>query len=148
MKIALLACFVSTVSMTGLIWFVQIVHYPLFAKVGEEVFAEYERRHGLLTTFVVLPLMFTELGTSIFLAMKPIAEMRSLLIAGAIMVALIWASTFFLQVPKHSVLESGFDLQAWKFLVVSNWIRTVLWTARTILMSYVIWMLIPAEITR
>ena len=26
----------ATLFMTGLIWFVQVVHYPLFARVGED----------------------------------------------------------------------------------------------------------------
>ena len=29
----------ATLAMVGLIWFVQVVHYPLFAKVGNSCFA-------------------------------------------------------------------------------------------------------------
>ena len=43
----LLVHVVATLVMTGLIWFVQIVHYPLMAKVGRADFAEYERLHIL-----------------------------------------------------------------------------------------------------
>ena len=39
----------ASLFMTGVIWFVQIVHYPLFANVSRSAFAEYERRHANLT---------------------------------------------------------------------------------------------------
>ena len=35
----------STLSMLGLIWFVQIVHYPLMARVGRVRFHAYETDH-------------------------------------------------------------------------------------------------------
>lgn len=126
-----LACLVSTAAMTGLIWFVQVVHYPLFKAVGKDAFVEYEGRHTVLTTYVVMPLMFVELGTSLWLAYRPPEGFAAQYQAGAVMVVMIWLSTFFLQVPKHSILEKNFDEQAWRFLVRSNWIRTVLWTGRT-----------------
>lgn len=36
----------ATLWMTGLIWFVQVVHYPLFALVGSTGFAAYESAHA------------------------------------------------------------------------------------------------------
>jgi hypothetical protein len=36
----------ATWFMVGLIWVIQIVHYPLFTSVGSDSFAEYERRLG------------------------------------------------------------------------------------------------------
>ena len=134
----MLACVFSTFAMTGLIWFVQIVHYPLFAAVGRDQFVAYEGRHTVLTTWVVMPLMMVELGSSIWLAVHPLPGWSGLLIAAAILTALIWLSTFFLQVPQHRILERGFDEAAWRFLVNSNWVRTVLWTARSVILC---WML-------
>ena len=54
----------ATVAMTGLIWFVQVVHYPLFARVGEEGFHAYEAAHARATSRVVAPLMLGEVGTA------------------------------------------------------------------------------------
>jgi hypothetical protein len=53
--------------MTGVIWFVQIVHYPLFAKVGTGEFIAYERNHADRTGYVVAPPMIFELGASFVL---------------------------------------------------------------------------------
>ena len=134
----LLACVFSTFAMTGLIWFVQIVHYPLFASVGREQFTKYEQRHAFLTTWVVLPLMFLELGTSIWLAIETADASKPIMVGGAIATVMIWASTFALQVPQHRILERGFDDAAWRFLVNSNWIRTVLWSVRSVSLCWVL----------
>lgn len=53
--------------MTGSIWFVQIVHYPLMDAVGPENYNEYHRRHQNRTSYVVGPVMLFELATAIAL---------------------------------------------------------------------------------
>ena len=57
----------ATGVMTGLIWFVQVVHYPLLARVGAASFVEYERAHVRRTTWVVAPAMLVEAATAIVL---------------------------------------------------------------------------------
>jgi hypothetical protein len=122
----------STFAMFGLIWFVQVVHYPLMSEVGEDGFAEYERSHTARTTWVVAPLMFLELGSaSLLVYMLP--DHRVLTIAGVIALGLIWGSTFLLQVPAHNRLTRGFDTAVHRRLVATNWVRTVLWSARSLL---------------
>ena len=37
----------ATFAMTGIIWFVQIVHYPMLARLPHENFAALEREHHL-----------------------------------------------------------------------------------------------------
>ena len=48
----------------GLIWFVQIVHYPLLAEVDPAGFARYHARHSALTTRVVALPLILDLGLS------------------------------------------------------------------------------------
>lgn len=43
----------ATWFMVGLIWFVQLVHYPLFARVGRGGFAAYEGAHSWRTTAAI-----------------------------------------------------------------------------------------------
>jgi hypothetical protein len=57
--------------MNGLIWFVQIVHYPLMTRAGREGFARYEAGHTARTTTVVAPLMLAEATTACLLALIP-----------------------------------------------------------------------------
>lgn len=55
----------ATLFMTGLIWFVQVVHYPLFGSAGRDIFAGYERAHQRRTGWVVGPPMLVELATAL-----------------------------------------------------------------------------------
>ena len=136
----LLANAVSTLFLVGLIWMVQVVHYPLFDDVGEQGYVSYQKRHQNNITWIVGPMMLIELVTAIALIWYPIAGVdKSLVYTGISLVVLIWLSTAFLQVPCHEKLVKGFDLAAYKWLVNSNWIRTLAWTARG---GIVTWMLV------
>jgi hypothetical protein len=121
----------ATLYMVGLIWFVQRVHYPLFARVGSTDFPAYERDHVSRTGPVVGPPMAIEATTSLALLASP----STLVPPGAawlglLLLALIWLSTALLQVPRHRELGNGFDAHSHGRLVTSNWIRTLAWTAR------------------
>lgn len=131
--------FLSTWFMVGVIWFVQIVHYPLFNDVGRAEFSRYESQHQQRTTWVVMPPMLVELISAIgLLAVLP--ETTSALFAWAnlISVLAIWALTFFWQVPQHSKLSKGFDGPTHKRLVRGNWSRTLLWSLRGLLVVLLI----------
>ena len=43
----------ATLFMAGVIWFVQVVHYPLLDGVGTDGSAAYQKRHSRLTTWAV-----------------------------------------------------------------------------------------------
>ena len=136
----LLANVFSTLFLVGLIWMVQIVHYPLFDDVGEQHYVNYQQRHQTNITYIVGPMMLLELATAIMLVWSPIEGVdKSLVYTGIGLVVLIWLSTAFIQVPCHEKLVKGFDPAAYRWLVDSNWIRTVAWTARG---GLVTWMLV------
>jgi hypothetical protein len=124
----------ATLFMTGLVWFVQAVHYPLFARVGEAGFAAYAAAHGARTTWVVGPAMLLEAATAAALVARPPEGVRpSWALAGLALLAVVWLSTFLLQAPEHARLARGFDATAHARLVARNWIRTAAWTARSAL---------------
>ncbi|MGH1363474.1 MAG: hypothetical protein ACRBF0_07955 [Calditrichia bacterium] len=129
---------VSTLVMTGVIWIVQIVHYPLFKLVGAENFAQYQQLHSKYITFIVMPLMLIELITASILAVVPPKGMpQEMLWLGLALVLVVWGATFFFSVPQHAILSRGFDVDAHNTLVSTNWIRTIAWTIRT---GLVIWL--------
>ncbi|MEW6321020.1 MAG: hypothetical protein AB1635_08015 [Acidobacteriota bacterium] len=135
MSAVLLVHFGATLLLTGLIWFVQVVHYPLFASVGHDAFARYEERHTARTTWVVAPLMIAEAATALWLSWSPPPGTAPLAWIGAALLAAIWLSTFLVQVPAHRRLAAGFDAAVHARLVRTNWIRTVAWTMRTMVVS-------------
>ena len=131
---------VATACMAGLIWFVQVVHYPLFASVGADGFAAYERAHQRLTSFVVGPFMAVEGVTVLWLFFAPPDGMsRVLPLIGGVVLAAVHASTIFLQVPQHTALSSGFDPVRVARLVRTNWIRTVGWSTRVVIAALIVW---------
>ncbi|MCL4795522.1 MAG: hypothetical protein KJZ84_13240 [Bryobacteraceae bacterium] len=124
--------------MTGLIWTIQIVHYPLFARVGASVFAAYEAEHSARITIIVGPVMLLELAAAIALVrVRPAFVPAWATWTGLALVGVIWASTAFLQIPRHAQLAAGFDPATHAALVATNWIRTAAWTARSALLLWV-----------
>lgn len=117
--------------MTGIIWQVQLLTYPQFMRVGEREFAAYHREHLRRMGWVVIPPMLAELG----LAIAAWWMVRDLVTGvGLGFVAAIWATTGLIQVPLHRRLSHGRDEASIRKLVATNWIRTVLWTARLCLL--------------
>lgn len=133
MKLLLLTHVFATLFMVGLIWFVQVVHYPLFANVGNAQFKEYEGLHQRLTTWVVGPAMLVELATALALVKYAPAGSETLAWVGLGLVVLIWLATATLSVPAHNSLTAEYSTNAYQKLVSTNWIRTAAWTLRGIL---------------
>lgn len=133
----------STFVLVGLIWTIQLVHYPAFRYISEPQFADFEAFHQRQVSFVVVPLMLVELATSVALVgWRPAGLPLSFAIAGVFLTFAIWVCTFTLQVPLHNRLSQGYDRAAIEALVNSNWIRTVLWSLRAGLMLWalsVVW---------
>jgi hypothetical protein len=140
-KTILLAHIAATLFLAGVAWVVQIVQYPFFSEVSPEKFSAFHRTYTTWVTPVVAPPMIVELATAIaLLYFKPENIDVRLIWCGLIMVALLWASTFFLQVPLHDKLSAGFSAENHAALVGGNWIRTVLWSLRGVLVLYFLWL--------
>jgi len=128
----------ATMAMLGIVWFAQIVHYPLFTQVDPGSFIKYQNFNLFRTVFIVVPLQMVEMGTALLLVWKTPAGLLPLQVwSNLILIILIWCSTAFLQVPRHYRLTRGFDAKGINFLVSTNWIRTISWSMRCVI---VLWM--------
>lgn len=134
----------ATWAMTGLIWFVQVVHYPLLRGVGPSGFPAYHEDHSRLTTFVVGPLMLVEATAALGIA---VAGQAALVPAwtGVALLAVVWGATFFSSVPRHALLAAGFDGGVIDSLVTTNWIRTAAWSARALLASWMLYVAVARD---
>ncbi len=131
----------ATLFLGGLIWTIQIVHYPLFALVGESGYANYQTSHMSRITYVVAPVMFAELLTAIYFAFADYAPIDAKYFwFGLALVVLIWLSTLFIQSPIHGRLAENFNADSVNKLVWTNWIRTIAWTVRGALVLLMIWL--------
>lgn len=124
---------IVTALLTGLIWTIQLVHYPSFHFVNIVVYKEFQKFHMFRISIVVMPLMILELLTG---AMLLLLDQQHLFLVNFILILLIWLSTFLLSVPAHSKLEKGYNHEAVNRLVSTNWVRTILWTVRLVLLGY------------
>jgi len=135
---------VASAAMCGLIWFVQIVHYPLFARTDATHDPGYAAENQRRTAPVVLPPMLVEAATAAWLVVWPPAAIgRTIAVAGFLVVAVLWLSTLLVQMPLHARLRrEGHAPATVAALVRSNWLRTVLWTARA---GLAMWMLLAVR---
>lgn len=134
----------ATLFLWGVIWTIQVVHYPLFARVGAAHWAEYHAAHTRLIIFVVLPAMVTEISTSGLLVLSRPSWLSPLLLwAGFACAVTTWAVTFFISVPLHGTLSRGFAASAIARLVAANWLRTAFWTAHAVVLLTQIGFLLP-----
>ncbi|MAO65289.1 MAG: hypothetical protein CL666_09845 [Balneola sp.] len=122
--------------MMGLIWLVQLVHYPSFRFVSEQNYLDFQNHHVHSIDKIVIPIMIIEITTSF--ALSWYEGFLSLNALGFLIVLMIWISTGLFSVPAHSKLESGKDLEAINKLVSTNWIRTILWTLKSGLSFYLL----------
>jgi hypothetical protein len=94
-------------------------------------FGPYQAANTARTTAVVLPPMVIELATAVLLLTnQPNGVPSGEAWAGALMVAVIWISTLLVQSPLHGRLQEHLDPKWVARLVTTNWLRTVLWSAR------------------
>lgn len=129
----LLANLIVTSIMTGIIWLVQLVVYPAFREVSQESHSSYHQRHVAHIGPLVAPLMVIEFILAALWTWESPEKLQIIHLCCAIF---LWLSTFLIQVPLHQKLSLRFDLSEIDALVRTNWIRTILWTIKLIIISY------------
>lgn len=122
--------------MCGVIWIIQLIHYPSFKFINPVHFAEAHQRHTGLMGLIVGPVMIVELLAGLWLISERVNYFS---VANLTIIALLWILTFFVSVPLHNKLSGGFHAGTIKDLVMTNWPRTILWSLKVGLTSY--WMI-------
>lgn len=121
---------IVTAMLFGLIWTIQLVHYPSFRYIAEKDFALFSQFHVQNITYLVGPLMIFEFVFAGLILWGNFGLMSTL---NAVSIGLIWLVTFFVSVPCHNILLTKKDNRQIERLIQTNWIRTALWTIRVIL---------------
>ncbi len=120
--------------MTGIIWLIQLVHYPAFKYIDESKFEKFHSFHSTRITYIVAPVMAFELLTAFALCFS----VQTIYIWNFILVLILWALTGFVSVPLHNSLTEGYDIKKINQLVKTNWYRTAIWTFRSMAILYFI----------
>jgi hypothetical protein len=116
-------------TMVGVIWFVQVVHYPLLSVVPVEsasaVAVEHQRRTGWV---VMLPMTIEGVTTLLLLVMVPAGVAWFVPWLAGIPLAVALGATMLLSVPRHARMASNPDPTVGRELVTTNWVRTIAWS--------------------
>ena len=129
----------ATWAMVGLIWTMQLVHYPMLSTISSLAPATAAADHQRRITWLVGPLMLAEGVTTLWLLVDRPDTMPgwSAWVAAA-WLAVALGSTALIQVPLHARLAQRHDPDAAERLLTSNWIRTVAWSMRGLLLAWVL----------
>ena len=130
----LLGHLIFTSIMTGVIWIIQIVHYPSFHFIEKELYTAFQKFHMNKISIIVMPIMLAELITGIMLFFDKSSKSPFLTISIIILV-LIWLITGVFFTKAHNELIAGYQELVVNQLVAMNWIRTLLWTLRLLLLT-------------
>lgn len=119
--------------MTGLIWTIQLVHYPAFRFTDMSKFTEFTGFHERSITPITAIPMLLELITGAFL----LYQFKDIFfLINFVLIVCVWISTFFLSVPLHVKLTASRDEKLIEKLIFTNWPRTILWTLRSCLLFW------------
>lgn len=134
---------VATWTMVGVIWFVQVVHYPLLSVVPVEsastVAVDHQRRTGWVVALPMAAEGFTTLGL-LFAAPDDVTSILPWI--AAVLLAVALGCTVILSVPRHARMAAHPDELVGRELVVTNWPRTIAWSLRGLLVLVMVWQVI------
>jgi hypothetical protein len=109
-----------------LIWMVQLIVYPSFLYYERNNLIIWHQKYTGLITMIVAPLMFGQLGSSIYAL---IDDLHSIAIVKLVLIFLVWLSTFLYFAPTHGkISKDDFSERTLQELVKRNWFRTITWT--------------------
>ena len=123
--------FSLTFFMTGLIWLIQLIHYPTFSFIEKKQYKQFQNFHMNRIFYLVAPIMILELFSGAYFFFFYFSESIFFSI-NFILNILIWMITLIVFVRIHRKLLDGFKASLYKKLILSNWSRTFLWTSKCI----------------
>ena len=133
----------ATFILTGLIWVIQLVHYPMFRFLDPKKHTKAMQFHQSRISFLVVPLMLFELFSGVYLAILEWPILATFHVMNLSLIGIIWVHTFGLMVPFHRDITHSMDEPLLNQTLRHHWIRTVAWTIKTLVWVAIIWHLLP-----
>ena len=116
--------------LVGVILMTQFINYPLFKSIKSD-FTDYHKKYTERMGYVVAPLMVIELVLVTYIIIHHKENLFVIFIF--LLTIIIWASTFFIQVPIHNTLSKKKEKNKIIKLNKSNYIRTICWILKLII---------------
>lgn len=128
----------ATWAMVGFIWTIQLLVYPMMARVPADAFPAYEQLHQRRVVAVLAVFAVVEVVAAGALAFVDTGVPTVLWSIGGVLLFALWVATGAFYAPLHGRLGDGFDADLHELLVRTNWLRTVAWTARGVIAGLMI----------
>lgn len=132
---------ISTFFMVGVIWVVQIVHYPSFYFIDKQKYQVFQEFHMHKISMIVVPMMVLEIFSGLILIFNFYHNNgHTTFYLSVFMLICIWTITGSIFTKLHNELLKGYDKSIIKKIIEWNWSRTLLWTLRLFLISYILYL--------
>ena len=119
--------------LVSLVFMTQFITYPTFLHIDKDKFSEYHRKYVNNISFIVAPVMLIELLTLLLIAYF---SKDFLIIKSLILLLVIWLTTFFIMIPSHNRISKSFNIKEINRLINYNWVRTILWSFKLLLIIF------------
>ena len=119
--------------LVGIILTTQFSTYPLLLQINTKDFNQYHTIYIKSISYIVGPLMTFEVVINMYNFLTIPNNLNYYYLTSLILI-FIWISTIFIQVPIHNILNHKFDKDLVIQLIKSNWIRTLLWPTKLLLL--------------
>ena len=124
---------ISTSMMVAIIWIVQILHYPTFKFIDQKKYEEFQDFHMKRISYLIIPIMFVELSSGVIVLIID-SSLYTPFGVSLMLLIFIWILTALLFSKVHAYLLKGYDEDSINKLIDLNWIRTIFWTVRFIIL--------------
>ena len=119
--------------LVSLVFMTQFITYPTFLHIDKDKFSEYHRKYVNNISFIVAPVMLIELLTLLLIAYF---SSEFLIIKSLFLLLVIWLTTFFIMIPSHNKISKTFNKKEINRLINYNWVRTILWSFKLLLIIF------------
>ena len=128
--------FLATSIMVGVIWVIQLLHYPSFHFIQKSDYSKFQQFHMSRISFIVVPAMIIEFITGIMMLQFGFSS-NFLFISSLFILLVIWVITLVFFTKMHQGLISGYNKLIVDRLISINWSRTLLWSIRLLVLCYI-----------
>ncbi len=136
MNLLIIIHLLSNSFLIAIIYQTQLITYPTFLEISTKKFNKYHTNYVNVITYLVAPFMILELSTLVVIIFY---NKDFLLIKSLLILTVIWLVTFIVMVPIHNNISKKYESSQIRRLINYNWIRTVLWTLKFIVVFYLLY---------
>lgn len=139
LSVALIGNLCASVFMTGIIWFIQFVQYPLLNHISSFDFSCYFKKYISRISWIIYSVMIFEIFFALWLSFMPLqSKLQIPVLITYILLALASLNTFLIQTPLNQKLQIGFDKTLLSKILFYNRIRLFSCALRTMILCWII----------